>query len=173
MAAMENRTNAFRFSGNTGAKNNSLGETNQSEDLPDHAEMDLNVKSGQAFNKEASHNKEIKNGKEVVLQNGDVEVTIDTIGATVKKVKLLKYFETTSPGSKNINLFDYKDEFYVGQSGLLHDKDASKKNQKKLAPNHHDLFVVLEEDGKNVTLEWKDKAADKSFEENIFRRLRI
>ena len=139
-------------------KNNSLGETNQSEDLPDHAEMDLNVKSGQAFNKEASHNKEIKNGKEVVLQNSDVEVTIDTIGATVKKVKLLKYFETTSPGSKNINLFDYKDEFYVGQSGLLHDKDASKKNQKKLAPNHHDLFVVLEEDGKNVTLEWKDKS---------------
>ena len=112
-------------------KNNSIGETNQSEDLPDHAEMDLNVKSGQAFNKEASHNKEIKNGKEVVLQNGDVEVTIDTIGATVKKVKLLKYFETTSP-SKNINLFDYKDEFYVGQSGLLHDKDASKKNQKSL-----------------------------------------
>ena len=139
-------------------KNNSLGETNQSEDLPDHAEMDLNVKSGQAFNKETSHNKEIKNGKEVVLQNSDVEVTIDTIGATVKKVKLLKYFETTSPGSKNINLFDYKDEFYVGQSGLLHDKDASKKNQKKLAPNHHDMFVVLEEDGKNVTLEWKDKS---------------
>ena len=139
-------------------KNKSLGETNQSEDLPDHAEMDLNVKSGQAFNKETSHNKEIKNGKEVVLQNSDVEVTIDTIGATVKKVKLLKYFETTSPGSKNINLFDYKDEFYVGQSGLLHDKDASKKNQKKLAPNHHDLFVVLEEDGKNVTLEWKDKS---------------
>lgn len=139
-------------------KNKSLGETNQSEDLPDHAEMDLNVKSGQAFNKETSHNKEIKNGKEVVLQNSDVEVTIDTIGATVKKVKLLKYFETTSPGSKNINLFDYKDEFYVGQSGLLHDKDASKKNQKKLAPNHHDMFVVLEEDGKNVTLEWKDKS---------------
>ena len=139
-------------------KNNSLGETNQSEELLDHAEMDLNVKSGQAFNKETSHNKEIKNSKEVVLQNSDVEVTIDTIGATVKKVKLLKYFETTSPGSKNINLFDYKDEFYVGQSGLLHDKDASKKNQKKLAPNHHDLFVVLEEDGKNVTLEWKDKS---------------
>ena len=120
--------------------------------------MDLSLKSNQTSSSDDAINKSNKHGRDITLQNKDVEIVVDTIGGTIKKVKLLNYFETTDVNSKNINLFDYENEFYVGQSGLLHDKNSSKQNQEKLAPNHHDLFVVSKEDGQKVTLEWKDKS---------------
>jgi len=141
-------------------ENNPSSEAVEAQDLPDQGTMDLSVKSNQNTNNKVVNKKQIKNGKDIILRNKDVEITIDTIGGTVKKVKLLNYYQTTSPDSRNINLFDYENDYYVGQSGLLHDKNSSKQNQNNLAPNHHDLFTVVIEETSKATLEWRNKSGN-------------
>jgi len=103
----------------------------------------------------------VKNkGENLTITNSDVELTISTQGGTIKKSKLLNYFKTTEEDSENINLFDYEDEYYVAQSGLLHDKTSSKNEKTKLAPNHHDLYEVLNKTSDSVTLKWLTKDKD-------------
>ena len=42
-----------------------------------------------------------------ILKNSNIEITIDTAGGTIKRVRLLNYYETTKKDSKNINLLNY------------------------------------------------------------------
>ena len=70
-----------------------------------------------------------KIGELLVISNRDVQVTIDTIGGTIRKVELLNYFQTTDENSENISLLDYEKDFYIAQSGLLHDVEGN--NSKK------------------------------------------
>ena len=44
-----------------------------------------------------------KMGELLVISNKDVQVTIDTIGGTIRKVELLNYFKTTDENSENIH----------------------------------------------------------------------
>jgi len=111
----------------------------------DQEQPDLNVKN---------------KGENLKIINSDVELTISTQGGTIIKSKLLNYFKTTKEDSENINLFDYEDEYYVAQSGLLHDKTSSKNEKTKLAPNHHDLYEVLNKTSDSVTLKWLTKDKD-------------
>ena len=74
------------------------------------------------------------------MSNNEIEITVDTVGGTIKRSRLLNYFETTEENSTNINLLDYEREYYVAQSGLLHDRNSTKENFNKLAPNHHDVY---------------------------------
>ena len=106
--------------------------------------------------------KNLKNiaGEEIALSNNELKIIIDTKGGTVKEAKLLKYFETTDLDSENIKLLDYQNDFYIAQSGLLHDKNLNKKNENKLAPNHHDLFKVKSKKDDSIILEWTNAKQD-------------
>ena len=148
-------------------KNNISIEQNQSPDqhekplasgdLPDVAEIKENSKS-LSIKKQKPQNRVSNSGENIALSNSDVKVSVNTIGGTINKVQLLNYFETTEPNSENISLFDNKKDFYIGQSGLLHDKSTeTNADGKKLAPNHHDLFLVKSKSNNSVILEWKNK----------------
>ena len=106
--------------------------------------------------------KNLKNiaGEEIALSNDELKIIVDTKGGTVKEAKLLKYFETTDLDSENIKLLDYQNDFYIAQSGLLHDKNLNKKNENKLAPNHHDLFKVKSKKDDSIILEWTNAKQD-------------
>ena len=106
--------------------------------------------------------KNLKNiaGEEIALSNNELKIIVDTKGGTVKEAKLLKYFETTDLDSENIKLLDYQNDFYIAQSGLLHDKNLNKKNENKLAPNHHDLFKVKSKKDDSIILEWTNAKQD-------------
>mgnify|MGYP001467542845 CR=1 FL=1 len=135
---------------------NSFGE----QDLPEEGT------SEQSSQKVTTNNiglpKKINNavGENITIFNNDLQITIDTIGGTIKEAKLLEYFESTDPNSENIKLLDHQKDFYVAQSGLLHDKNLSNKNENKLAPNHHDVFVVKSKKNNSLTLEWTNLNKD-------------
>ena len=126
-------------------------------DMPDEAIRDKKSETIKNVNTKLYANTTKKKGDNILLSNNEIEITVDTLGGTIKRSKLLNYFETTDENSLNINLLDYEKEYYVAQSGLLHDKNSAKENQKKLAPNHHDVYEVLNKKNNAVTLEWKSK----------------
>lgn len=134
-------------------------QSQQSEgDIPEEALLDKSKIKSPDQEEPVSN---VKNkGENLTITNSDVELTISTQGGTIKKSKLLNYFKTTEEDSENINLFDYEDEYYVAQSGLLHDKTSSKNEKIKLAPNHHDLYEVLNKTSDSVTLKWLTKDKD-------------
>ena len=122
----------------------SVVEEIQSEekDLPDVAITEPSQNKTKDENIGPSKNLKNIAGEEIALSNNELKIIIDTKGGTVKEAKLLKYFETTDLDSENIKLLDYQNDFYIAQSGLLHDKNLNKKNENKLAPNHHDLSLI-------------------------------
>ena len=126
-------------------------------DMPDEAIRDENTGTTKNTNEKLYSHESKKKGEIILLSNNAIEITIDTIGGTIKRSKLLNYFESTDENSLNINLLDYEKEYYVAQSGLLHDKNSAKENKNKLAPNHHDKYKVLNKENNAVTLEWKSK----------------
>ena len=140
----------------------SVVEEIQSEekDLPDVAITEPSQNKTKDENIGPSKNLKNIAGEEIALSNNELKIIIDTKGGTVKEAKLLKYFETTDLDSENIKLLDYQNDFYIAQSGLLHDKNLNKKNENKLAPNHHDLFKVKSKKDDSIILEWTNAKQD-------------
>ena len=99
-----------------------------------------------------------KMGELLLISNKDVQVTIDTIGGTIRKVELLNYFKTTDENSENISLLDYEKDFYIAQSGLLHDVETNNSKKIKLAPNHHDVFSVSKKLDNEIVLQWQNES---------------
>jgi YidC/Oxa1 family membrane protein insertase len=103
---------------------------------------------------------QVKNIDEnIVLYNEDIKITVGLLGGSIKRTELLNYFKTISENSENIKLLDFTDEYYVAQSGLLHDKKSTNKELKSLAPNHHELFSVKSKNNQSLVLEWENKGA--------------
>ena len=127
------------------------------QDLPETASSNLNEQKKPNYEKNSARDVKAQLGKQLIISNNELRIVVDTAGGTIKEAKLLKYFETTEPGSENIKLLDYKSDFYVAQSGLLHDRDSNEENLDELAPNHHDLFFIKDQKNNGVTLEWRNK----------------
>jgi len=127
------------------------------QDLPETASSNLNEQKKPNYEKNSAKDVKAQLGKQLIISNNELRIVVDTAGGTIKEAKLLKYFETTEPGSENIKLLDYKSDFYVAQSGLLHDRNSSEENLDELAPNHHDLFFIKGQKNNGVTLEWRNK----------------
>ena len=127
------------------------------QDLPETASSNLNEQKKPNYEKNSAKDVKAQLGKQLIISNNELRIVVDTAGGTIKEAKLLKYFETTEPGSENIKLLDYKSDFYVAQSGLLHDRNSSEENLDELAPNHHDLFFIKDQKNNGVTLEWRNK----------------
>ena len=130
------------------------------QDLPETASSSLNEQKQPNYKKNSAEDVKAKLGKQLIISNNELRIVVDTAGGTIKEAKLLKYFETTEPGSENIKLLDYQSDFYVAQSGLLHDRSANEENLDELAPNHHDLFFIKDKKNNGVTLEWRNKNKD-------------
>ena len=130
------------------------------QDLPDVAITEPSQNKTKDENIGPSKNLKNIAGEEIALSNDELKIIVDTKGGTVKEAKLLKYFETTDLDSENIKLLDYQNDFYIAQSGLLHDKNLNKKNENKLAPNHHDLFKVKSKKEDSIILEWTNTKQD-------------
>ncbi len=127
------------------------------QDLPETASSNLNEQKKQNYAKNSVKDAKAQLGKQLIISNNELRIVVDTAGGTIKEVKLLKYFKTTEPGSENIKLLDYQSDFYVAQSGLLHDRNSSEENLDELAPNHHDLFTIKDKKSNGLTLEWRNK----------------
>jgi len=127
------------------------------QDLPETASSNLNEQKKPNYEKNSAKDVKAQLGKQLIISNNELRIVVDTAGGTIKEAKLLKYFETTEPGSENIKLLDYKSDFYVAQSGLLHDRNSSEENLDEFAPNHHDLFFIKDQKNNGVTLEWRNK----------------
>ena len=127
------------------------------QDLPEVATSKLNSEKELADNRKTIKKINITKGEEVTISNDELQVVVDSAGGTIKQAKLLKYFKTTDPNSTNIKLLDSQTDFYIAQSGLLHDKSSTKDTVSGLAPNHHDLFFIKNKNSDSVTLEWKSK----------------
>ena len=132
----------------------------EEQDLPDVAITEPSQNKTKDENIGPSKNLKNIAGEEITLSNNELKIIVDTKGGTVKEAKLLKYFETTDLDSENIKLLDYQNDFYIAQSGLLHDKNLNKKNENKLAPNHHDLFKVKSKKEDSIILEWTNTKQD-------------
>ena len=132
----------------------------EEQDLPDVAITETSQNKTKDENIGPSKNLKNIAGEEITLSNNELKIIVDTKGGTVKEAKLLKYFETTDLDSENIKLLDYQNDFYIAQSGLLHDKNLNKKNENKLAPNHHDLFKVKSKKDDSIILEWTNAKQD-------------
>ena len=130
------------------------------QDLPETASSSLNEQKQPNYKKNSAKDVKAKLGKQLIISNNELRIVVDTAGGTIKEAKLLKYFETTEPGSENIKLLEYQSDFYVAQSGLLHDRSANEENLDELAPNHHDLFFIKDKKNNGVTLEWRNKNKD-------------
>ena len=126
-------------------------------DFPDQGVSNQNRKSSASKPQKTNKSKTIKTGENVVIANDDIEVTVDTVGGTIKKVKLLNYFNTTEKDSENISLLDHENDFYIAQSGLLHDILSNNADSSKLAPNHHDIFSLVKKQKNSLTLSWINK----------------
>ena len=127
------------------------------QDLPETASSNLNEQKKPNYEKNSAKDVKAQLGKQLIISNNELRIVVDTAGGTIKEAKLLKYFETTEPDSENIKLLDYKSDFYVAQSGLLHDRNSSEENLDEFAPNHHDLFFIKDQKNNGVTLEWRNK----------------
>lgn len=125
------------------------------EDLPEEAAFIAKPKSI-----EKTKPAQVKSIDEnIVLYNEDIKITVGLLGGSIKRTELLNYFKTISENSENIKLLDFTDEYYVAQSGLLHDKKSTNKELKSLAPNHHELFSVKSKNNQSLVLEWENKGA--------------
>ena len=125
------------------------------EDLPEEATFIAEPKSI-----EKTQPTQVKSIDEnIVLYNEDIKITVGLLGGSIKRTELLNYFKTISENSENIKLLDFTDEYYVAQSGLLHDKKSTNKELKSLAPNHHELFSVKSKNNQSLVLEWENKGA--------------
>ena len=135
---------------------NSFGE----QDLPEEGTSEQSSQKARSNN--ISMPKKTNNtvGENIIISNNDLQIVIDTLGGTIKEAKLLEYFESTDPNSESIKLLDYQKDFYIAQSGLLHDKNLNNKNENKLAPNHHDVFIVKSKKNNSLTLEWTNLNKD-------------
>ena len=144
---------------NTNINNTNITNKEEStlQDFPEEAIMDSNSGNSNNKNQELVEQVKVKTGEELTLSNNDLTITIDTAGGTIKKADLLNYFETTEPNSKNISLLDFEKDYYVAQSGLLHDKSSNRIEKPKLAPNHHDLYIVKSKRNNSLVLEWKNE----------------
>ena len=144
---------------NTNINNSNIINKEEStlQDFPEEAIMDSNSGNSNNKNQELVEQVKVKTGEELTLSNNDLTITIDTAGGTIKKADLLNYFETTEPNSKNISLLDFEKDYYVAQSGLLHDKSSNRIEKPKLAPNHHDLYIVKSKKNNSLVLEWKNE----------------
>jgi len=144
---------------NTNINNTNITNKEEStlQDFPEEAIMDSNSGNSNNKNQELVEQVKVKTGEELTLSNNDLAITIDTAGGTIKKADLLNYFETTEPNSKNISLLDFEKDYYVAQSGLLHDKSSNRIEKPKLAPNHHDLYIVKSKKNNSLVLEWKNE----------------
>ena len=144
---------------NTNINNSNIINKEEStlQDFPEEAIMDSNSGNSNNKNQELVEQVKVKTGEELTLSNNDLAITIDTAGGTIKKADLLNYFETTEPNSKNISLLDFDKDYYVAQSGLLHDKSSNRIEKPKLAPNHHDLYIVKSKKNNSLILEWKNE----------------
>lgn len=144
---------------NTNINNTNITNKEEStlQDFPEEAIMDSNSGNSNNKNQELVEQVKVKTGEELTLSNNDLAITIDTAGGTIKKADLLNYFETTEPNSKNISLLDFDKDYYVAQSGLLHDKSSNRIEKPKLAPNHHDLYIVKSKKNNSLVLEWKNE----------------
>lgn len=144
---------------NTNINNSNIINKEEStlQDFPEEAIMDSNSGNSNNKNQELVEQVKVKTGEELTLSNNDLAITIDTAGGTIKKADLLNYFETTEPNSKNISLLDFEKDYYVAQSGLLHDKSSNRIEKPKLAPNHHDLYIVKSKKNNSLVLEWKNE----------------
>ena len=144
---------------NTNINNSNIINKEEStlQDFPEEAIMDSNSGNSNNKNQELVEQVKVKTGEELTLSNNDLAITIDTAGGTIKKADLLNYFETTEPNSKNISLLDFDKDYYVAQSGLLHDKSSNRIEKPKLAPNHHDLYIVKSKKNNSLVLEWKNE----------------
>ena len=144
---------------NTNINNTNITNKEEStlQDFPEEAIMDSNSGNSNNKNQELVEQVKVKTGEELTLSNNDLTITIDTAGGTIKKADLLNYFETTESNSKNISLLDFEKDYYVAQSGLLHDKSSNRIEKTKLAPNHHDLYIVKSKKNNSLVLEWKNE----------------
>ncbi len=126
-------------------------------DFPEQGISDQDKKSSTTKPNKINKSKVIKNGESLIISNDDIEVTVDSVGGTIKRVKLLNYFKTTQENSENISLLDHENDFYISQSGLLHDVLSNNADSSKLAPNHHDLFSVDKKQKNSLDLRWRNK----------------
>ena len=135
---------------------NSFGE----QDLPEEGTSEQNSQKARTNNISLPKKANNTVGENIIISNNDLQIVIDTLGGTIKEAKLLEYFESTDPNSESIKLLDYQKDFYIAQSGLLHDKSLNNKNENKLAPNHHDVFIVKSKKNNSLTLEWTNLNKD-------------
>ena len=135
---------------------NSFGE----QDLPEEGTSEQNSQKARTNNISLPKKANNTVGENIIISNNNLQIVIDTLGGTIKEAKLLEYFESTDPNSKSIKLLDYQKDFYIAQSGLLHDKNLNNKNENKLAPNHHDVFIVKSKKNNSLTLEWTNLNKD-------------
>ena len=135
---------------------NSFGE----QDLPEEGTSEQSSQKTETNNISLPKKANNTVGENIIISNNDLQIVIDTLGGTIKEAKLLEYFESTDPNSESIKLLDYQKDFYIAQSGLLHDKNLNNKNENKLAPNHHDVFIVKSKKNNSLTLEWTNLNKD-------------
>ena len=135
---------------------NSFGE----QDLPEEGTSEQSSQKARTNNISLPKKANNTVGENIIISNNDLQIVIDTLGGTIKEAKLLEYFESTDPNSESIKLLDYQKDFYIAQSGLLHDKSLNNKNENKLAPNHHDEFIVRSKKNNSLTLEWTNLNKD-------------
>ena len=137
---------------------NNAENTLSPNDFPEQGVISESKKSTINSEEKARQSPKNKIGELLVISNRDVQVTIDTIGGTIRKVELLNYFQTTDENSENISLLDYEKDFYIAQSGLLHDVEANNSKKIKLAPNHHDVFSVSKKLDNEIILQWQNES---------------
>ena len=130
------------------------------QDLPEEATSEQSSQKARINNISLPKKANNTVGENIIISNNDLQIVIDTLGGTIKEAKLLEYFESTDPNSESIKLLDYQKDFYIAQSGLLHDKNLNNKNENKLAPNHHDVFIVKSKKNNSLTLEWTNLNKD-------------
>ena len=135
---------------------NSFGE----QDLPEEGTSEQSSQKARTNNISLPKKANNTVGENIIISNNDLQIVIDTLGGTIKEAKLLEYYESTDPNSESIKLLDYQKDFYIAQSGLLHDKNLNNKNENKLAPNHHDVFIVKSKKNNSLTLEWTNLNKD-------------
>ena len=124
------------------------------QDFPEEAPMDVKSNKLTEENKKTARQPKAEPSEQRLIRNKDLILTIDTVGGTIKKAELLNYYETTDPNSENISLLDVEKDYYVAQSGLLHDINTNKTSKIKLAPNHHDNYSIKNSTSDSITLEW-------------------
>ena len=71
-------------------------------DMPDEAIRDESSETTKNTKERLYLDENKKKGENILLSNNAIEITIDTVGGTIKRSKLLNYFESTDENSLNI-----------------------------------------------------------------------